>query len=87
MLPAASLAETTNTLEPTAKLIPFTVQLVVPTAVPVTDVVSFDQLTPTTPSLSLEIPPRVIELFTVEYDVPVVGFVMLIIGATVSGVI
>jgi hypothetical protein len=80
---AASRAVTVMTFAPLCKMMPATLQLVVPAAVPLPPR-SFVHVTCVTPTASAAVPPtlRVAEL--VEYVVDVVGVLIAIVGAVVS---
>ena len=65
-LPAASYAVTVIALAPVAKLMLFAVHDVVPLAVPEPPVCGLLQVTLTTPTLSLAVPPKLIVLLLVK---------------------
>src|SRR5512138_739848 len=83
VFPAASRAVTVSTLLPDCNAIPLTDQLVVPVAVPLPPRLLL-HVTCVTPTLSAAVPPSVIGLVVAVYVVPVVGLVMLTLGAVGS---
>ena len=84
VFPAASLAVTVRILVPLSRLIPLTLQLVVPEAVPLPPRLLL-QVTLVTPTLSEAVPPRLMEDDVVLNVSRLVGEVIATVGAVVSG--
>ncbi len=84
MFPAASQAVTVRTFVPLWRVIPLTVQLVVPLAVPLPPRL-FVQVTCATPTLSAAVPARFKGLLLVLKVAAVVGEVIATVGGVVSG--
>src|SRR5262245_8024448 len=84
LLPAASCAVIVRKFPPGVSGID-ALHDVVPVAVPEAPVAAFDQVTAVTPRLSEAVPPRATGAEVEQYDVAVVGDVIVTVGGVVSG--